>query len=229
MIRYINFSLIILTILITGGCNKEETDHFVKEEYVYESVIIGTQEWMAENLKNNTFCNGEPIPEVEEASQWKDIKTAAWAYYDNEKTHNETYGKLYNWHAANDKRNICPCGWHVPDYTELEQLIDYLGGEPEGGGKLKSIGTIQSNTGLWYEPNTGATNSTGFSGIPSGHRRTSGTFGGISSIGEWWISTAYIPNPNPEQWYMFLTYDEAGIYRVKGSKNIGFAVRCIKD
>ncbi|MBA4410758.1 MAG: hypothetical protein C0397_15205 [Odoribacter sp.] len=159
--------VIIFVVAFSNSCNKEG-EPFVKEEYTYKSVIIGNQEWMADDLKNNVFCNGDPIPEVKDFSEWSGLETAAWVYVNNDKLKYGTFGKLYNWYAVNDKRNICPCGWHVPSYGEWEELIKYLGGPDVAGGKMKSLGTIQTSDGFWYEPNTGATNSSGFSAIPTG-------------------------------------------------------------
>jgi len=217
---------IILVVVISDSCENEDNT-FIKEEYSYKSVVIGTREWMSEDLKNNFFCNGDPIPEIREVSQWTSLKSAAWVYYNNDQLNNETFGKLYNWYAVNDKRNICPCGWHVPSYGEWEQLTEYLGGLDEAGGKMKSIGTIQSNNGLWYEPNTGATNSSGFSGIPNGARGDNGAFGGNPTNGYWWMSTEY--SPNPEAWFIGLSSNNEKVFRNALSKNYGYAVRCVKD
>jgi uncharacterized protein (TIGR02145 family) len=217
---------IILVVAVTDSCQKEG-EPFVKEEYTYKSVIIGNQEWMDEDLKNNVFCNDDPIPEVKDFTEWSNLKTAAWVYVNNDKLNYGTFGKLYNWYAVNDKRNICPCGWHVPSYGEWEELIEYLGGKDVGGGKMKSVGTIQTNNGLWYEPNTGATNSSGFSGIPNGARGDGLAFGGGPTNGYWWMSTDYAPNP--ESWFIGLTSNSEKTFQSTAKKSWGFAVRCIKD
>ncbi len=115
--------------LSTEGCKQDDPVEipFVKENYTYKSVVIGTQEWMAEDLKNNTFCNDEPIPEVKDAAQWSTLKKAGWVYVNNDKEKNGSLGKIYNWYAVADERNICPCGWHVPSWDDLMELIAFLG------------------------------------------------------------------------------------------------------
>lgn len=221
-----------LILLLTGSCQEDTppSNSFVKEEYTYTSVMIGSQEWMVENLKNNTYCNGDPIPQVREPTYWSNLNTAAWSYYDNDKSNNERYGKLYNWYAVADNRNICPCGWHVPTNDEWAILIAYLGGEDVAGGKLKSTGTLQDGTGLWYEPNTEADNSSGFTGIPSAGRGPEGGFGGLSTNGWWWTSSAYDPHgANVDAWFRGLVHNHQSVFTNALSKNSGYAVRCIKD
>jgi uncharacterized protein (TIGR02145 family) len=220
--------LSLLSLLLLFSCSDKDDDiPFIEEIYSYTSVVIGDQEWMSEDLKNNTFCNGDPIPEIQDAPQWTGMKTAAWVYSNNDTWNSEIFVKLYNWYAVNDRRNICPCGWHVPNYGEWEELTEYLGGLDSAGGKMKSVGTIQANSGLWYEPNTGATNSSGFSGGPNGSRGATGGFGGIPTNGYWWMSTPYAPNP--EAWFIGLAFNNERVFRSANSKNYGYAVRCVKD
>ena len=129
---------------------------------VYRTVIIGEQEWMAENLKTTTYDNGDPIPNIIESDEWSALATGAWCYYDNDEAYDAVYAKLYNWYAVVDPRNLCPADWHVPSDDEWTALTDYLGGESEAGGKMKSNGTREAGTGLWKEPNAGATRSERF-------------------------------------------------------------------
>lgn len=222
-------ALIFICLLPIEGCKEDEPVEppFVKEIHTYKSVIIGTQEWMAEDLKNNSFCNDEPIPEVKEVSQWSTLKSAGWSYINNDKMSNGSLGKLYNWYAVSDERNICPCGWHIPSWDDLMELQDFLGGEEKAGGAMKATGTIQSGDGLWYEPNTGATNSTGFSAIPNGARYSDGQFAFNSYGAGWWTSNGDILNPDPSTWGF--THNSEKVFLGNAGKKNGFAVRCIRD
>lgn len=221
--------LTVLVILLTESCKEDDPVEipFVKEVHTYKSVIIGTQEWMAEDLKNNTFCNDEPIPEVTDAAQWSALTKAGWSYIENNKETNGSLGKLYNWYAVSDERNICPCGWHVPTWDDMMQLINHFGDAEKAGGAMKATGIIQSNTGLWYEPNTGATNSSGFSGVPNGARYSDGKFAFTAYGAVWWTSNGNYLDPEPSNYSLTHTSEKLNLGNA-GKKN-GFAVRCIKD
>jgi uncharacterized protein (TIGR02145 family) len=144
----------------------------------YAEVTIGTQVWMAENLKVSTFRNGDPIPNVTDATQWAALTTPAWCNLLNDPLNDQIYGKIYNGYTMLDPRGLAPEGWHVPSLSEWQILIDYLGGNAVAGGKMKATGTIESGTGSWYAPNAGADNSSGFSALGSGRGRSSGPGGG---------------------------------------------------
>jgi uncharacterized protein (TIGR02145 family) len=202
------------------------TEPFVKETYTYKTVKIGTQEWMAEDLKNNTYCNGEPIEEVKKSSEWDNLKRPGFVYVENDKVKYGTAGKLYNWHAATDTRNICPCGWHVPSSKEWEALGNYLGGPAVAGLALKATGTLQSNTGLWNEPNS-ATNGSGFSAIPNAVRSVNGfTFNSV--VANWWASTP-VDVDFAKSVYVQNTKEDFFINDAGLNKPVGIAVRCVKD
>lgn len=218
-----------MVIFLMEGCKEDEPVEtpFVKEVYTYKSVVIGTQEWMAEDLKNNSFCNNEPIPEVKETAQWIALSKPGWSYVENDKEKNGPLGKLYNWYAVSDERNICPCGWHVPTWDDLLELKAFLGGEDKAGGAMKMTGTIQSNTGLWYEPNTGATNSSGFSGIPNGARYSDGAFAFAAYGAGWWSANGNYLDPEPTTFG--ITHTSEKLFFGGATKKNGFAVRCLKD
>jgi uncharacterized protein (TIGR02145 family) len=132
---------------------------------VYHTVIIGTQEWMVENLKTRRFNDGSAIPLVASSSAWPTLTTAGYCWYNNDSAANSaTYGALYNWFAVNAGK-LAPTGWHVPSDSEWNVLITYLGGESVAGGRLKEAGTVH-----WNSPNAGATNEFGFTALPGGHR-----------------------------------------------------------
>ncbi len=138
---------------------------------VYNTIVIGKQEWMAENLKVKHYRNGDPIPNVTSDKDWKKIKSGAYCTYENHPKIELSFGLLYNWYAIKDNRNIAPEGWHIPSDEEWQELLDHLGGNEVAGGPLKSTGNKKENNGWWLEPNTGATNGSGFNAFPGGRRR----------------------------------------------------------
>jgi len=190
--------------------------------YTYSSIVLGNgQEWMAENLRTTFYANGDPIPNVTDANQWQNLTTGAWAHYNNDSQYENPYGKLYNWYAVDDSRNVCPTGWHVPSDAEWTVLSDYLGGEAVAGGKMKSTGTA-----YWFTPNTDATNESGFSGLPGGDRSSNGTFNAGGGTGLWWSSTE---GDTVNAWSRVLGYNDGAVYRDGLNKADGFSVRCLRD
>ncbi len=196
---------------------------------VYRTVVIGEQEWMAENLKVTKYNNGDPIPNITDSTQWNTLTTGAWSYYNNEEANNNIYGKLYNWYAAEDPRNLCPADWHVPADEEWTELTDFLGGEAIAGGRMKTVGTLQTGTGLWKFPNAEANNSSGFSGLPGGYRFGSGEFGFIGELGFWWSPTMDTVMPERGAWGRYLNYNFGTVFRGHGPILSGFSVRCVRD
>ena len=154
----------------------------------YKTVTIGTQTWMAENLKTSKYSDGTTIPNITDNTQWSNLSTGAWCYYDNNSANNSKYGKLYNWYAVspttNGNKNVCPTGWHVPTDAEWTVLTEYLGGESVAGGKMKEVGTTN-----WNSPNTGATNKSLFTGLPGGVRNDDLSYHNVGSSGYWWSSS----------------------------------------
>ncbi len=122
---------------------------------------------MTENLKTSRYNDGTAITNVTDNEEWDDLTIGAYAYYNNDASHNATYGKLYNWYAVNTGK-LCPNSWHILTEDEWIQLENYLGGSSVAGGKMKA-------TTLWASPNTGVTNESGFSGLPSRHSLPNGT------------------------------------------------------
>jgi len=189
------------------------------------SVRIGTQRWMVKNLDVSRYRNGDKIPQVKRKADWAALTTGAWCWHNNDSATGAVYGKLYNWYAVNDPRGLAPAGWHIPSDAEWDTLSTYLGNN--AGGKLKDTGTIEAGTGLWYAPNTGATNKTGFTGLPGGDRANDGTFANVGYHAFWWSST---PSDMYHATIYLLNYDEGGIHKGGGfDDRCGFSVRCIKD
>ena len=179
------------------------------------TIVIGTQQWTVTDLDVTEYANGETIPEVTDETEWSNLTTGAWCWYNND----DTKTKLYNWYAVNDQRGLAPAGFHIPTDAEWTTLTDYLGAD--AGGQLKEAGLDH-----WIDPNTGATNSSGFTGLPGGSRSNAGTFSGIGAYGFWWSSTEYLAT---YPWYRFLSSDLSDVNSTYAYKTNGFSVRLIKD
>jgi uncharacterized protein (TIGR02145 family) len=245
-----------LLIALTGSCKKEDdpipyTEGTVTdiEGNVYKTIQIEipddgskgvkavqskTQTWMAENLKTTRYSNGDLIETSIPAT--RDIYNESmpkyqWAYEGNE-SYADIYGRLYTWFAATDSRNICPTGWHVPSHQDWINLVLFVGGIHNGyesdrvaGGKLKETGTAH-----WLSPNTGATNSIGFSALPGGVRWDEGSsFNDLYIAGKWWTSTE-----DPDRWKTYAWcwgawYTSAGSNPSTSEASMGYSIRCIKD
>lgn len=144
--------------------------------------------WATANLNVTTYANGDPIPEVQDQATWDSLTTGAWCSYDNNPANDAIYGKLYNWYAVSDPRGLAPTGYHVASDTEWITLITCLGGDLIAGGKLKETGTTH-----WLAPNTGATNSSGFTALPGGIRGQILGFIDINNYAYFWSSASVGP------------------------------------
>ena len=194
----------------------------------YSTVQIGNQLWMAENLKVTHYNNGDKIPTDYSNDEWLNLSTGAYAVYNDDPSNAETYGNLYNWYSVDDERGICPAGWHVPTEEEYTSLTDYLGGTSVAGGKMKECteGSCPESE-YWYSPNAGATNESGFTGLPGGHRNNvEGDYHWIGYNAYLWSSTDY---NNYATWYRRLYNMNSEIERALFYKSYGLSVRCIKD
>jgi len=188
------------------------------EGNVYPTVTIGTQVWMAENLKTTKYNDGMAIPLVSENNAWEALKTSGYCWYNNDAAANKNrFGALYNWYTVNTKK-LCPAGWHVPNDKEWTTLRTYLGGEEIAGGKLKETGTTH-----WTSPNTDATNQTGFTALPGGGRRSNGEFFGLGTQGFFWS----IAEEMSDTMHWGVGYNHSGLNTYEDSN--GFSIRCVKD
>jgi len=197
------------------------------------NVTICSQVWATRNLDVTTYSDGTPIPQVTDPTEWANLTTGAWCYYNNDPANNATYGKLYNWYAAAGiydaaslsnpalRKKLAPTGYHVPTDAEWTTLTTCLGGESIAGGKMKETGTAH-----WISPNTDATNSSGFTGLPGGYRDTNGAFTNIGSSGLWWSSSEY---DTTNAWLRYLYYSGGGAGRNGDGKDYGLSVRCLRD
>ena len=190
----------------------------------YKTIEIGNQIWMAENLRTTKYRNGDEINEVTNNSDWVKLTSAAFSNYENisDLDHQATYGRLYNWFAVSDSRNLAPEGWHVATKEDWEQIANSLGGLESAGGKLK-----EASNAHWNSPNTAANNSSGFTALPSGRREyTDGSSINLGYNAFWWTSSAYNPDYS---WYFQLNYDNGTVIPANFHKQYGFSVRCVKD
>lgn len=207
---------------------------------VYRTIKIGSQVWMADNLKTTHYNDGTAIPEVTDNTAWGNLTTPAYSWYDNDSTfYAALYGILYNYYTVADTNNlnVCPIGWHVPTYDEFVALEVYLTGSGYGyGGSGSDIAKSLAATFRWANFGTagtvgndlGSNNSSGFTGLPSGDRDTSGGFFDIGTFGIWWSSTEY-EHDSSKAWSRVFTYNGDVIYWFFEDKKWGKAVRCLKD
>lgn len=188
-----------------------------------EIVVIGTQTWNSKNLDVETYRDGTVIPEVTNQTDWANLTTGAWCYPNGSSSNEPIYGKLYNWYAVNNTANggLAPSGFHIPTDDEWTTLTTFLEGTTVAGGKMKSTGTS-----LWNTPNTGATNESGFTGIPAGNRRNDGQFANIGNYGYYWSS---LESTGTTAWSRYLDYSDNDSFRNSYNKKFGFSVRLIKD
>jgi uncharacterized protein (TIGR02145 family) len=209
----------------------------------YNTVLIGAQCWTKENLRVRRYNNGTAIPfdttggSGGSSATWQNLTIGAHTIYANDSTANPSnltkYGYLYNWYAAKgiyttgsiastDTLNICPSGWHVPTDADWTTLTTELGGESVAGGKMKSIGTA-----YWNSPNIGATNESGFSGLPGGVRTTSNSFNNIRNFAFLWSATEA---GSVSAWYRYLYFVDSIVGRsLTNGKSSGASIRCLRN
>lgn len=189
---------------------------------VYKIINIGTQTWMAQNLRTTKYRNGEAIPNAIVDSIWPLLISGAYCSYENTTNIDKitSNGMLYNWYAVSDSRNIAPSGWHIPTDAEWTTLITYLGGDTVAGRKLKETGTLH-----WQHPND-ATNETSFTAFPSGLRKYYGLYDFEGILGCWWTSSEF---NTKRALTLNLIYYSGGVNKVSSEKYIGLSVRCLRD
>ena len=205
----------------------------------YNTVQIGTQCWTQSNLKVSKYRNGDNIPTGLSNSAWQNTTSGAYAIYDNNPVNDGLYGKLYNHYAVTDSRGLCPTGWHVPSDGEWKVLTKYLDPSADttpyliniyasttAGGALKSTATLPTPGG-WASPNTGATNSSGFTALPGGYRRSdNGAFSDMAACGIWWSSSV---TSGSNAYYRIMYGSNSNAGRANPYRSNGFSVRCCRD
>ena len=190
----------------------------------YNIVNIGTQTWMAENLKVTKFPNGTAIPLIIDSTAWANLgdNDYAYCYYDNTAANRDTYGALYTYAAAKD---ACPTGWHLPSDAEWTELETYISNDGHSG----TEGTALKSTTGWNSSGSRSGNGTdnyGFAALPGGYRRNDGTFLIIGRYGLWWSSTE---SSSSYAYYRSLDYNISNVYRNNHLKSRGYSVRCTRD
>jgi len=221
IIKYSLFGMLLLSASVFHGCEKESKLPVDGDGNVYDTVRIGTQTWLAEDLKTTKYNNGVSIPLVTDDTQWASMSSAAFCWYGNNPDLKENYGALYNWYAARVSF-LCPLGYRVPTNEDWITLIDYLGGEEIAGDKLKATGSQFWHSGSY------ATNESGFTAMPGGERNSNdGTFNGIRSGGRWW--STYSWSYDNYAYLLRIDYKYSSANIAVWFKKAGFSVRCVKD
>ena len=183
---------------------------------IYHTVTIGTQIWLAEDLKTTRYNDGNPIPCVVDTAEWGTLHSGAYCWANNDESNKSVYGALYNWYTTNNGK-LCPLGWHVSSNSDWETLINYCGGWEIAGGKLKEAGTAH-----WKAPNVGATNEFGFTALPAGGRGCNGKF---SILG---VDLGYWCPPRCGD-FRSLCSDRTWIYLTESVACEACCVRCVKN
>jgi len=203
---------------------------------VYNTVLIGSQCWMKENLKTTTFNNSTPIQNLTDSSSWNNYYTSGYVWYDNNIAWKDLSGALYNWNAANDTNGFCPTGWHLPTHDEWTMLTDFLGGTSAPfGNELKTCRQVNSPLGgycnttehpRWNECSSDyGTDDYGFSGLPGGFRDIYGGFTNFGTDGLWWSATV----AGYSAYHRGLYFNSGAVYVSTWAKRNGFSVRCLRD
>ncbi|HUX56503.1 MAG TPA: fibrobacter succinogenes major paralogous domain-containing protein [Bacteroidales bacterium] len=216
--KIILFLLILFCIGLKGLHAQTVTDI---DGNIYLTITIGKQVWMAENLKTTKFNYGTAILLVTDNNAWKELKTPAYCWFNNDIENKELFGALYNWYTVNTKK-LCPKGWHVPTKTDWATLVTYLGGQSMAGNKLKEKGTAH-----WEILDNRVTNEFDFTALPGGLRIASGvfpTFG--NSYAVWWMATEKDP---VVAWNYGLYFRSSKLFSGFDKKVNGFSVRCLRD
>jgi uncharacterized protein (TIGR02145 family) len=189
---------------------------------VYKTIKIGNQVWMAENLRTTHYLNGDSLPNVTDNIEWRNLITGAFCNYGNTNSLDTiaTYGRLYNWYAVADSRNLAPKGWHIPTVIDWSILIDYLGGDTVASDRMKETGSFH-----WESPNE-SDNSSGFTALPGGSRYLDKNCEEIGFYGVFWTMSEY---SETSAGFLYLFSWDSIVYGGINYKANGYSVRCIKD
>lgn len=241
-IRVTSLLMVILgiTLVIMYSCSKDDGDNSPVDNSiifnpsltydsitdidgnVYKTITIGTQTWMAENLRTTKLNDGTPIPLVTSPSEWSASTIPGYCNYNNTEDTciTKVYGRLYNWYAVNTGM-LAPTGWHVPSQSDWVTLIAFIGGADLAAYQLKEVGARH-----WSTCSGSELNSTGFTALPGGYRLTNGSYLNINNYGWWWSTTERYDGL---AWFVMLQYNQNPIFADYTTKNFGFSVRCVKD
>ncbi len=225
-----------LALILTTASSQTITDF---DGNVYNTIVIGTQVWMKENLKTTHYRNGNTILKVSNATTWYNLFNtggAAMCYYNNDSAANaNVYGALYNWHAAHSNSYVCPANWHVPTDAEWTILTDYLynNGYAYQGTGFEIAKAIAATSGWNPSATAGAVgnnpssnDSTHFSALPGGSRSEYGTYSNLLSSAYWWSNTT---DDGFHAWARIMQSNSAYVTKNPVTKEVGASVRCICD
>jgi uncharacterized protein (TIGR02145 family) len=214
------------------GNNKDDNCNGQIDENCFPMVTICNQVWMLKNLDVDKYRNGDPIQMVTDNTEWEALTTGAYCYYNNDSaTYAAIYGKLYNWYAVTDPRGLAPAGWHVPSDAEWNILVTCIDPSADttsnysqsatAGGAMKETGTSH-----WNSPNAGATNTSGFTGLPGGFRNFNGSFDFIGRFGGWWST---MQNGTTFASSRYIDYVGSSFTRFPYPEQGGWSVRCVRN
>jgi uncharacterized protein (TIGR02145 family) len=240
-------------IIFTISCEKNDNDKkilIVKDVdgNVYDTIHIGAQVWMKQNLKVTHYRNGDPIITGLSTYDWCKLTSGAYCSYENDNNYAKTYGYLYNWYAVKDERNIAPIGWHIPSDDEWRTLVNFLianGYNYDGTtvdnkiAKSLAANSESDNYSWWPSMIAGdvgylqpSNNKSGFTALPGGERNVNCTFENLKLRGCWWSTTEVKLTDWPDidfaKGYL-IDYDANGVYAINTQKMVGYSIRCIKD
>lgn len=234
--------LLIITFIFIVSCQRKTTEPMDNDitvtdidGNVYQTVQIGNQLWMAENLKVTHFRNGDAIPHIINDDEWVNTSDGAYCFYNNASSNAEIYGNFYNWFAVDDIRGLAPEGWHIPTDDEIKELEIAIGmseteANNEGGRGTNEGSKLAGRDDLWknssLEENSEFSTS-GFNFLPSGYRQSScGSCFDIGYTSFFWSSSE---SNNNAAWWRKLFYQSTNVDRNSVNKNFGFSIRCIRD
>ncbi len=227
------------TLLFFSGCKDDDQNIEIVpltdiDGNVYTTVIIGDQEWMAENLKTTKYKNGTSIDLVTDNTAWENNTTSAFSWYGHDEAqYAQTFGALYNWQAVSTGM-LCPDGWHVPSDEEWKILEMELGMSQAMANELNYRGTnegskLAGSAFLWIDgnlENNSEFGTSGFSALPGGYRAHNGLFNIVDEYGTWWTASEF---DNLDAWYRGIYYQSTNVVRNFASKRSGNSVRCVRD
>ncbi len=218
--------LLVFCLFAMNGCKKTDTTINTDptsvtdvDGNVYPVKRICGKLWMTENLRTTRYNDSSVIPTGLSDAAWASTSAGAYSVYNSIASNNTTYGKLYNWFAANHLK-LAPIGWHVATEAEWAELVNCVGGSSVAGGKLKSISS------LWSAPNTNATDSSGFNAMPAGWRAMGGGFALLGEAAYFWGSNE---RNSTQGEYMVLRTDFGSVTFNGATKQFGYSIRCVKD
>lgn len=222
---------VLLVLLIIISCEKSDSPTGIVQDEptvtdiegnLYNTIRIGTQLWMAENLKVTQYRNGDPIPHITNNAEWCNMTTGAYCNLDNDEENASVSGRLYNGFVVIDARGIAPEGWHVPTEAEWQTLVDFCGGNSYAGDKLKEVGTDH-----WSVTQSTVNNESGFTAVPGGFRSFgNGWFYYGSDVGEYWTSTE---SEDGKLWWYQVVSGRNDVEKFSSGKPAGLSIRCLRD